>query len=186
MKLGYRPAKGHLLETRFLGQGQVALGLGANHNITNPGLIQIADQFSRKESRIGQQTNPGSCPPRRHLFQTAPDQRASPGVGRRLAGAQRSVPKLLPVGFKAQAGMIGGASFLLGIVTPSGAWLLAIEREDHGVEVQDQAGSRLGQGEQLRPELILQTRDLPDGLRGEAAQKPAQGRFVRKLLQAGQ
>src|SRR6266487_492241 len=185
-KLCHRPAKGHFLEASFLGQGQVQLGLGANNNIATACLVQIPDQLSRKESRIGQQTNPGSCHPRRNFFHAAPDQSASPCVGSRVAGTQRSVPKLLAVSFKAQQRMIGGASFLLGIVTHSGALLLSIERENHRVEVEDQTRSRFRQGEQLRPELIMQARDLPDSFSREAAQKATQGGFVRKFLKADQ
>src|SRR6266542_3222946 len=185
-KLCHRPAKGHFLEASLLGQGQVELGLGANNNIAAACLVQITHQLSRKESRVGQQTNPGSCHRRRNFFHTAPDQSGSPRVGSRVAGPQRPVPKLLAVSFKAQQRMIGRASFLLGIVTHSGAWLLSIERENHRVEVEDQTRSRLRQGEQLRPELIMQARDLPDGFRREAAQKATQGGFVRKFLKADQ
>src|SRR6266487_1838037 len=110
-KLCHRPAKGHFLEASLLGQGQVELGLGANNNIAAACLVQITHQLSRKESRVGQQTNPGSCHRRRNFFHTAPDQSASPRVGSRVAGPQRPVPKLLAVSFKAQQRMIGRASF---------------------------------------------------------------------------
>src|SRR6059036_279985 len=185
-KLCHRPAEGHFLESSLLGQGQVELGLGANNNIATSCSVQITHQLSRKESRVGQQTNPGSCQPRGNFFHTAPDQSASPRVGSRVAGAQRPVPKLLAVSFKAQQRMIGGASFLLGIVAQSGALLLSIEGEDHRVEVEDQTRSGLGQGGQLRPELIMQARDLPDSFSREAAQKATQGGFVRKFLEADQ
>src|SRR5437016_292122 len=185
-KLCHRPAKGHFLEASLLGQGQVELGLGANNNIAAACLVQITHQLSRKESRVGQQTNPGSCHPRRNFFHTAADQSAGPRVGSRVAGAQRAVPKLLAVSFKAQQRMIGGASFLPGIVAHSGALLLSIEREDHRVEVEDQTRSRLGQGGQLRPELNMQARELPESFSREAAQKATQGGFVRKFLKADQ
>src|SRR5664279_2151425 len=186
MKFRHRPAKRNFPKASSLGQRQVALGLAADNNVAKAGFIQVSDQLSRKKSRIGQNPDPRPSHVRRDLFQAAPDQCASAGVRSRIAGAQRPVPKLLAVSLQTQKWMIRGAPLLLGVVTQPGPLLFSIQGQDDRVEVEDQARTRIGQREQLRPELIMQARDLSDGCGRESAQKTAQGSLVWKLLQSDQ
>jgi hypothetical protein len=80
--------------------------------------------------------------------------------------------------------MIGGTPFLFGIIAHPRPLLFSREGEDHRVQVKDQARSWIGQGEQLRPELSMQARDLPAGSGRKAAQEATQGGLVGKLLQS--
>src|SRR5258707_6835830 len=154
-KLRHPPAEGQFLKAGLVGLGQIDLRLAAYNDITAACLVQITDQLSRKKSRIGQQTNPRTGHLRGHLLQAALHQSASPGVGSRIPGTQRSVPKLLAVSFKAQEGMIGGTPFLFGVVADSGPLLFSIEGQDHRVQVKNQARARIGKGEELASDLIM-------------------------------
>src|SRR6266853_167506 len=185
-KFRYRPTEGHFLEAGFVGQRQVGFRLAANNNIAAACLVQITDQLSRKKSRIGQQPNPRPRHLRWDLLQTARDQSAGSGVGGRISGAQRSVPKLLAVSFKAQNRMIGRPPHFLWVVTQARPLLLAIERENHRVQVENQARAPIRKAEQLCPHWIMQLGNLPDGFGREAAQKAAQRGLVGKPLQSNQ
>src|SRR5258708_16114044 len=185
-KLGYRTDEGHLSKPGLVSQRQVKFGLGANNNIAAACLVQITDQFSRKKSGIGQQSNPRACHLRGNLLQTSRHQSTGAGIGSGISGTQRSVPKLLAVSFETEDRVIGGPAHLLWVVTHARPLLFAVEREDNGVQMEDQAGSSFRKAKQLRPQLIMQPGNLPDGFGTEPAQKTAQGCLVGKPLQSNQ
>src|SRR6266404_553330 len=170
-KLGNCPSRRPLLKSSFLGLRQVKLSLRANNNIAAARLVQIANQLSRKESRIGQQSNPRACYCRRNLLQADSNQSASSRVDAAIARPQRPVPELLPMALEAQQRMIGRPSSLLGIVAYPRTLLFAIKRQDHRVEMEYQAGPWRRQTKQLRPQLIMQTRNLPNSFGREPMQK---------------
>ncbi len=114
-KFCHRPTAGQLLETRVLGQGQIAFGFGANNNIAAARLIQIVHQPARKETCIGQPTNTAAGNRRGHFLQTPRHQGPCSRVGGGIARPQRAVPKLLPMGFEAQQRMVGGRPFFWGL-----------------------------------------------------------------------
>jgi len=65
------------------------------------------------------------------------------------------MPKFLKMGFEAENGMIRASAPFLGVVADPGKLGFAIEGQDHGIEVEDEAGSRRWQSKQLVSELIV-------------------------------
>src|SRR6266581_3280458 len=105
------------------------------------------------------------------------------GVGRSIARSQRAVPKLLAISLEAQQRMIRAAALLFGIVANPGSLLMAIEGQDHGVQIEDQTGGNFGEPEELAPQLVVQTDQLADGFDRQALQKPAQRGLIRKTTE---
>src|SRR5258708_39876843 len=116
-KLRYRPAERHFSKPGLVSQRQVKCGLGANNNIAAACLVQITDQFSRKKSGIGQQSNPRARHLRGNLLQTSRHQNTGAGIGSGISGTQRSVPKLLAVSFETEDRVTGAPAQLLWVVT---------------------------------------------------------------------
>jgi len=152
-------------------------------NIAQALIFQASDELAAEESRIGPNTNARAADMRRHLGQATLKKENHSGVGRSIARSQRAVPKLLAISLEAQQRMIRAAALLFGIVANPGSLLMAIEGQDHGVQIEDQTGGNFGEPEELAPQLVVQTDQLADGFDRQALQKPAQRGLIRKTTE---
>ncbi len=80
--------------------------------------------------------------------------------------------------------MIGTPSWFLGVVADSGKLGLSIDDDHHGVQIEDEAGSRPGKGKEFGSELIVENHKLPDCLGGNPFEKASEGGLVRKSGQS--
>jgi hypothetical protein len=79
------------------------------------------------------------------------------GMGCRMDIAREidSFPYISCFAFEADKGLIGRPSSFFGIVAHSGSFLLAIDRKDLGVEIEDYRGERSGFHQEMTPESIV-------------------------------
>src|SRR5215471_16506374 len=96
------------------------------------------------------------------------------GIGTRITRPQRAMPELLPVTFEAEDRVVGWPTSGLGIIAPAGALLMAIESQNHRIQMEHQGAPGLGKFKQRAAKLIVQARHLANGLGGQALQEPAQ------------
>jgi len=60
LKLRYAPTKMHCLKTGAVSHRKEVLHLGGNDDVAAARLVQVMDQFARKITGVGQETNPGT------------------------------------------------------------------------------------------------------------------------------
>ena len=94
------------------------------------------------------------------------------------------MPELLAVRLEAEQRMVRAPAPLLGVVAHPGPLGVAVDHEDHGVQVQDQAAARAGPREERLPELVVQADQLPDVARAEPPEEPPQRGGVGEVRQA--
>src|SRR5437867_811402 len=107
-------------------------------------------------------------------------------VKKSYVGQPSSRRHLSQVGFEAERWMIRATPLLFGVVTDSGSLLVAVERQHHRVQVQDQTGGRCGPSQELSTQPIVQNHQLPNVLRRQPLKQPAQGCLVWKTVQSQQ
>src|SRR6266705_247990 len=152
-------------------------------NIAQALIFQAADELAAEESRVGPNPDAPATDMRGHLGQATLKKENHSSVGRSIARSQRAVPKLLAIGLEAQQRVIRAAAFLFGIVANPGFLLMAIEGQDHGVQIEDQTGGSFGEPEELAPQLVVQTDQLADGFDRQTLQKPAQRGLIWKTTE---
>jgi hypothetical protein len=91
------------------------------------------------------------------------------------------MPEFLKMGFEAKNRMIGTPAPFLGIVADARPLGFAVDRQDHGIYIEGQGGSRRGDDKQSCSKLIVQSHDLTDGFGRKSLQKTAQCGLVGKL-----
>src|SRR6266496_3939852 len=165
---------------------QVGLSLLANNDIAQARLVQVTDELSGVKSRIGQQPNPRPSHLRRYFLQTTRHKIPGSSIRGRGSGAQRPMPELLAMSFEAQQRMVGRPASFLWIITDPRSLLLAVESQDHRVQVKHQAGSLIRKIKQLCPHLIVQSSNLPNRFGREPMQKAAQRCLIWKSVQPNQ
>jgi len=75
--------------------------------------------------------------------------------------------------------MVRAAAPLLGVVAHPGPLGVAVDDEDHRVQVEDQAAA--GPGEERLPQLVVEAHQLPDVARSQPPQEPPQRGSVGEL-----
>jgi hypothetical protein len=121
-----------------------------------------------KETRIHEETDAPPGDARRDLFQNALHYEARSGVGARITGTQRAMPKLLAMAFKAENRMVGTPTLGFWIVSNTSALLFAVESEHDGIQMKLQRTSRLGKRKEIGAYLIMEPDNLADGIRRQA------------------
>ena len=96
------------------------------------------------------------------------------------------MPKLLAMVLETKDRMIGAAAFGMGIVTQARPLLFSVEGQHHRIQVKFQRTSGLGQGKEFAAQLVMQPHDLPNGIGGQALEKPTDRGFVGQCLQSEQ
>ena len=104
--------------------------------------------------------------------------------GGRVAWTQGTVPEFFERGLETKEGMIGPAAVLLGVVTDASPFGLAVDRENGGVDVEDQSMPEPGQGEQMNPEAVVKPGQLPNRLGRQPFEEPPQRHLVWELLES--
>jgi hypothetical protein len=90
------------------------------------------------------------------------------------------MPELLKMGLEAQQGMVGAPAPFFGIVAYLGKLGLALDREDYGIQIEDQRGSGCGQREQLGAKLVVKSHQLTNCPGREPFEKPSQRGLIGK------
>jgi hypothetical protein len=137
-KFSHFPSPSKLFEATFSGSTfDRGIFLGHNRVATASGIEKFDDPFG-KESRIGSNPNTRSGNELGGLRQTHFQKWNSPCTGSRISRTQRSMPKLLKMGFEAKEGVIGPSAMLLGIVAYTSPLGFAIEDQDDGIQIENQ------------------------------------------------
>ena len=96
------------------------------------------------------------------------------------------MPELLAMGFETKQRVIRTPSFLPRVVTQTSALLVAIERQHHRIQIEEDTRRGRGQSEKLLAQLIVQAHQLTNGLRRKSLQESPQCGLVGKALQPQQ
>ena len=179
-ELAYFPSIAKLYKSAFSGPG-LDRGIFSGHNrIATVDRIEKCDHSPAKETRIGPEADSGSGNGLGDFGQTDLQKRYGSGAAGRISGTQAAVPEFLEMGLETQKRMIRPSSPFLGVVTHFGELGLSVNRQHHGIQIEDQCGSGFGQGKQSGAELIVQGNELADRLGREPFEKSPQGRLIGK------
>src|ERR1039457_1540631 len=96
------------------------------------------------------------------------------------------MPELLPLTFETENWVIGRPTFGFGVIPQARSLLLAVESQDDRIQMELQRTSRLGKGKQLGAQLIVQARQLANGLGRQPLEKAAQARLIGTLFEPQQ
>lgn len=180
LELSHFPPIAKLFETACSGPG-LDRGIFFGHNrIATVDRIEKFDYPPAKEARIGPDTNAGSGNGLGSLGQTGLQKRHRPGTAGSISGTQSAMPEFLEMGLEAQKRMIGSSSPFLGVVAHFGELGLSVNRQHHGIQIEDQRGSGFGQDKQPCAELIVQGNELADRLGREPLEESSQGGLIGK------
>ncbi len=178
------PAIVELLETASLRSGLDGGIFFGHDDVPAARFIEKSDNPLTVKSRIHSKTNPssGDIPGRfgEANFQKADCSRG----GHRIAWPQRAVPELLAVRLETKHRVITPSSRLLGVVTDSASLLLAVKCDHHRIDIEGQTRWLFGQCPQMRPQTVMQSDQLPNRLRTQTLQKPAQSCLIRETAQS--
>jgi len=89
-----------------------------------------------------------------------------------------SLPYISCFAFETEKGLIGRPPPFFGIVAHSGSFLLAIDRKDLGVEIEDDGGERSGFHQEMTTESIVEVLEGGEASRSKPFQKLPQGRWI--------
>lgn len=103
-----------------------------------------------------------------------------------MARPQRSMPELLQMGLEAEQRVIRTSAGFLGIVTQPRPLGFPVEGEHHGVQIENQCGSPLGESKELGAKLVVQSHELTDRLGGKPLEESAQRGLIGKASQSQQ
>lgn len=112
-----------------------------------------------------------------------------PGGGMGITGPEFTVPKVLGDSFEAEERVIRGATSLERIITDAGPFLLSIEDQDGGIDVEDNAGRDTRTCRHAGQEPIVQSSQFGKGGGSQTQQEPPEGsrvgigRKTRKVLE---
>src|ERR1039458_3665899 len=143
----------------------VSLVTAADNRITAACLVQFLDELAGKEPRVRQKANARSGHPRGNFLKAALNKRTRPSIGTRISRSEGAMPKLLAMSFEAENGMVGRTTFGFGIVTQASALLFAVEGQNARVQMKNQGTSGIGHRKQFASKLIVEPRNLPNGIR---------------------
>jgi hypothetical protein len=137
-KFSHFPPPSKLFETTLPGSRfDRGIFLGHNRVATARRIEKFDDPFA-KESRIGSNPNTRSGNELGGLGQTHFQKWNSPRTGSCISRTQRSMPKLLKMGFEAEERVIGPSAMLLGIVAYMSPLGFAIEDQNDGIQIENQ------------------------------------------------
>lgn len=185
-KFSHLPTVAQLFEATPSGPG-FDRGIFSGHNgVAAADRIEKLDDSSAKEARIGPDTNAGSGKGRGSLGQTELQKRHRPGTAGGISRTQSAMPEFLKMGLEAQQRMIGSSAPFLGVVAHFGELGLSVNRQHHGIQIEDQRGPGFGQEKQPCAELIVQGNELADRLGREPLEESSQGGLIGKPGQTQQ
>ena len=110
------------------------------------------------------------------------------GVGHRMSIAREigSFPDIAGFAFEAKERLIRRAASLFGVEPDTGSLLLAIDRDDVGIQVEDHGGKRVGFHEELSSESVVERLKGTQAARAEAFQKSSEGGWIWEGRKIGQ
>jgi len=151
-----------------------------HHSVATPARIEEFHEPLAEASGIGPDAGPSDGGG--HFVQTTLNKGHHAGGRHRMAGPQRALPELLPMSLEANDRGVGTSAVFLGVVPDASKWLLAIDGEDHRIEIEGEGSPPSGQ----RKELSAQADELTDGVGTHSLEESAQGRLVGEAREAQQ
>lgn len=106
-----------------------------------------------------------------------------PRGGGRVAWAQGAVPEFLASGLETKLGMVGAPAVLFGVVAHPGSLVLAVDDDDRGIDVEDQAVAHTGQSEQVNSQAVVKPDKLPDSFWRETFEEPPQTGLIGETIE---
>lgn len=154
-KFSCLPSVPQLFETAASGLGFDGGIFPGHDRIAASGRIEKLHDSPAKESRVRPNPDAGSANVLGSLGQTTFEKRHGPRAGRCVPRSQTPMPEFLEMGLEAQERMIGTSASFLGIVAYPCKLGLPMEGKNHGIQIEDQAGSGFGQNKQPGSEPIV-------------------------------
>ena len=103
-----------------------------------------------------------------------------------IAGPQRAMPKLLQMSLEANERVVGTSAVFLGVVPDASKLLLAVDGQNHRIEIEGEGSPPSGQWKELSAQLIVQADKLTDRVGTDSFEESAQGRRVGEPREAPQ
>lgn len=182
-KLAYLPAVLESCESATPGfeSDRVALlGFGHNH-ISVSFSVEEFDHPLPIEPRVHAETDTRPGNTFGHLGQADFDEGHGPGGAPGIAGTQRTMPELLGTGLESQKRMVRAPAMFLGVVShPSSFYRPAVDHQNCGIQIEDQAGPLVGPVEKSPPQKIVDSYDLSDLLGSEPFEESSDRGLVRE------
>src|SRR5215469_8893459 len=88
------------------------------------------------------------------------------------------MPELLPMSLEANERVVGTSAVFLGVVPDASKLLLAVDGQDHRIEIEDEGRSPSGPSKQLSSQVVVQGDELTDGARTHPLEEAAQSGLV--------
>ncbi len=182
-KLAHLPAVLKSCESATLGldgDGIALSGFGYDH-ISIASTVEEFDHPLPIEPRVHAETDTGLGNTFGHLGQTDFDEGHGPGGAPGIAGTQRTMPELLGTGLESQKRMVRASAMFLGIVSyPRSFYRFAVNHQNCGIQIEDQAGPFVRPIEKGLPQKIVDLGDLSDVSWGQPFEKSPDGCLVRE------
>lgn len=182
-KLAYLPAVLESCESATLGldgDGIALSGFGYDH-ISIASTVEEFDYSLPIEPRVHAETDTRLGNTFGHLGQADFDEGHGPGGRPGIAGTQRTMPELLRTGLESQKRMVRAPAMFLGVVShPSSFYRLAVDHQDCGIQIEDQAGPFVGPIEKGLPQKIVDSYDLSDLLGSQPFEESSDRGLVRE------
>ena len=96
------------------------------------------------------------------------------------------MPELLQMSLEADEWVVGTSAVFLGVVPDASRLLLAVDGQNHRIEIEGEGSPPSGQRKELSAQLIVQADELTDGSGTHPFEESAQGGLVREARQAQQ
>ena len=161
----------------------VGIFFGDDH-VSAAALVEELDDSGTIKSGIHAESNANSGDIHWDFGQANFQERHRAGRRTGVAWTQCSMPEFLSMSLETKQRMIRSSSRLFGIVPDASAFLFAIDRDHHRIDIEGQAGSFVGQSPQIRAQTVVHSDQLPNRLRTQSLQKSSQGRLIREPTQS--